>query len=42
MTVTELIEAIGNLQKEIGCDGKGIASHKLQSSVSFRLKIVKD
>jgi hypothetical protein len=35
MTVKELLEQITSLQDDIGCDGKTINSHDIQSSVNF-------
>ncbi len=35
VTVTELIEALQSYQKEIGCNGENIGSHKLKSYVRF-------
>jgi hypothetical protein len=37
MTLTELIEALQSLQKEIGCNGRSIASHDIKSQVVFCL-----
>jgi len=36
MTLTELINALHALQKEIGCNGLSIASHDIKSQVVFR------
>ena len=37
MTLSKLIEVLKQHQKEIGCDGENIASHGLESTVSFSI-----
>ena len=37
ITLTEFIEKLQYLQREIGCDGERVGSHKLKSHVIFRL-----
>jgi hypothetical protein len=35
ITLTEFIEKLQALQREIGCDGERVGSHKLKSHVNF-------
>jgi hypothetical protein len=42
MTITELIEMLQKYNKEIGCDGKNIASHNIKSFVNFVIDLDSD